>query len=315
MPVFNLFSRRNQDSTQAESDSLIYDHVPRTVRNQIIHIWDSSIGSYETSDLTITFLPNNNKAWHDLRNTVCRERGFLQLSNHPHNPRADCIDYLLSEKNVYNVLDIVEISFSKILEFRNLNRDEAENIGITQHADDAIKELNVRFRRANLGYQFESGQIVRTDNLVTHETIVKPALSFLADSRFSGAENEFLTALKHYREGSSRDAITAANSAFESTLKTICEIKHWQYNRGDTAGRLLRVVRQNGLFPDYMERSFEQLSGTLQSGLTPIRNRESSSHGQGADVKMPPEYITEYALNLCATQILYLMKSMFATMK
>ena len=316
MPVIDLYSRRKQDSTQVGSDDLIYDHVPRPVRVQIMHIWNSSIGFYEPPSY---FEPptnrNNNGAWQALHEVVCREKGLLRLSNTPRNPREACIEYILNEPNVDNVLDIVELSCHIILKSKDFAPNIAQNMGITQQPDDAISELNARFKQANLGYQFESGQIIRTDNFAMQETVVKPTLLLLTDRNFSGVNNEFLAALKHHRAGNHRDAITAANSAFESTLKTICKIKKWQYNQGDTAGRLLKIVRNNGLFPDYMGKSFDQLIATLQSGLPLIRNHESSSHGQGPELKMPPEYMTEYALNLCATQILVLIKSMRATMK
>ena len=317
LEVYEIYSRRNQASTQAGSDDLIYDHVPRRVRVQIMYIWKSSIGRYVPPSRYhgSPRKRNNNRAWQALHDFVRREKGLLQLSESPRNPRDDCIEYLLNEPNVDNVLDIVELSFRIILILGDFDRNDVKEVGITQSSDDAISELNTRFKRANLGYQFESGQIIRTDNFAMHETIVKPTLLLLSDRHFAGAENEFLTALKHYRAGNNRDAITAANSAFESTLKTICKIKKWQYDQRDTAGRLLKIVRKNGLYPDYMKTSFEQLSGTLQSGLTPIRNRESSSHGQGPELKAPPEYMTEYALNLCATQIRFLIKSMRATMK
>lgn len=317
MPVIDLYSRRKQDSTQVGSDGLIYDHIPDDVRVQIKYIWKSSIGRYVPPSRyhVSPGKRDNNRAWEDLHDFVRREKGLLQLSNPPRNPKADCIEYLLNEPNVDNVLDIVELSFRIILILKGFDRTDAKEVGITQSADAAISELNTRFKQANLGYQFESGQIIRTDNFAMHETMVKPTLLLLEDRNFSGVNNEFLTALKHYSAGNNRDAITAANSAFESTLKTICKIKEWQYDQRDTAGRLLKIVRKNGLYPDYMKTSFAQLSGTLQSGLTPIRNHESSSHGQGPELKMPPEYMTEYALNLCATQILFLIKSMHATMK
>jgi len=316
LPVINLYSRRNQGSTQVGSDDLIYDHVPETVRGQIVHIWNASIGRYPRyRSRPSEFKHDNKDAWKNLYGAVCREKGLLKLWSTARNHKEGCIQYLLNEPNVDNVLDIVELSFQMILESRHLARSTALDMGIKQQPDDAISELNVRFKQANLGYQFESGQIIRTDNFAMQETVVKPTLLLLTDRNFSGINNEFLAALKHHRAGNHRDAITAANSAFESTLKTICKIKEWQYDQRDTAGRLLKIVRREGLFPDYMGTSFEQLIATLQSGLPQIRNRESSSHGQGPELKLPPEYMTEYALNLCATQILFLIKSMRATMK
>ena len=311
MPINDLYSRRNRDVTQAETQDLAYGNLPETVRNQIVLIWDSSIGYYAVPQYPFyDTTPNNNSAWDTIHETVRRVRGLLRLSNRPLNSRDACIEYLLNESNVDNVLDIVEISFRVIFESGNILQSHARRIGITQSAGDAIDELNFRFKEASLGYQFESGQIIRTDSFATHEKIVKPTLSLLRDRRFSGAEDEYREALKHYRARNYRDAITAANSAYESTLKTICEINDWDYDQGDTAGRLLKVVRENGLFSDYMEASFDQLIGTLKSGLTPIRNRESSSHGQGPEPKNPPDHLAEYALNLCAAQILFLVSSM-----
>jgi len=317
LPIIDLFSRRNEASTQTGPDGPIYDHIPERVRVQIMYIWQSSIGRYVPPSRYhgSPRKRGNNRAWQALHDFVRREKGLLQLSKSPRNPRHDCIEYLLNEPNVDNVLDIVELSCLTILKLRNIDRHYTKQAGITQSADDAISELNTRFKQANLGYQFESGQIIKTDNFAMHETVVKPTLLLLTDRNFSGVNNEFLAALKHHRAGNHRDAITAANSALESTLKTICKIRHWQYHETDTLGRLLKIVRREGLFPDYMGKPFEQLIATLQSGLTPIRNRESSSHGQGTEVKSPPEHVTEYALNLCATQIMLLIKSMHAIMK
>lgn len=316
MPVFDPYSRRNQDSSQAESQDPIYDNIPETVRNQIVHIWNGSIGHYSPYRRPPSAIKqDNNEAWKALYDVVCREKGLLQLSNSPSNHRDDCIEYLLNQSNVDDVLDIIEISFLIILKCNEIDRHRAEMMGIKQPANDAIHELNSRFKNANIGYRFESGQIIRTDNLATHEKIVRPTLSLLTDRRFSGAAGEFSAALKHYRNGNYRDSITAANSAFESTLKTIFKIKQWDYDQGATAARLLQSARKNGLFADYMEKSFDQLIGTLKSGLTPIRNRESSSHGQGPEPKDPRDHVAEYALNLCASQILFLVKSMNEPMK
>lgn len=311
MPIVDLYSRRNQDPSHAESQDRIYDEIPETVRIQIVYIWDESIGRYAPHHGR-SYGPKheNNAAWNKLHDTVLREKGLLRLSQHTRDPREACMRYLMDEPNANNVLDIIEMSFRIILNLRKIDRFTARDMGIRQSADDAIRELNFRFKDANLGYQFESGQIIRTDSYATHEKIVKPALHLLNDPRFSGAEAEFLAALKHYRTENYRDSITSANSAIESTLKTIFRIKKWDYDQGDTAGRLLQVARKNGLFPDHMGKSFDQLISTLKSGLIPIRNRESSSHGQGPESKNPPDHVAEYALNLCAVQILFLVKSM-----
>ena len=177
--------------------------------------------------------------------------------------------------------------------------------GITVTADEAIEELNVRFRRAGVGYRFEDGQIIRIDSELIHSEVVKPALRYLQQRGFEGPREEFLKAHTHFRNGEMKDAVTNANNAFESTLKTICKQRKWQYPQGATASNLLNIVRENGLLPNYLDNSFDQLVATLKSGLPKVRN-EQGGHGQGPTPRETPEYVAAYALHLAAAKILFL---------
>ena len=49
--------------------------------------------------------------------------------------------------------------------------------------DDAVVELNTRFREHGIGYQFESNKIVRVDSQFLHQEAVKPALQLLLKAR------------------------------------------------------------------------------------------------------------------------------------
>lgn len=117
-----------------------------------------------------------------------------------------------------------------------------------------------------------------------------------------------MSAHKHYRAGETKDAITDANNAFESTMKAICDQRGWPYQSGATASQLVRVVKENGLLPDKMSKSFEQLAATLKSGLPPVRNEEGA-HGQGSDPHRTPDYVAAYALHLAAAKILFLVEA------
>ena len=138
-----------------------------------------------------------------------------------------------------------------------------------------------------------------------HSEVVKPALGFLSQPGYEGPRDEFRSAHAHYRAGEIRDAVIDANSAFESTMKTICEKRGWSYPSGARASDLLKVLREKGLLPGYLDNSFDQLAATLKSGLPKIRNEEGA-HGQGARVRETPEYVAGYALNLAAASILFL---------
>jgi hypothetical protein len=123
-----------------------------------------------------------------------------------------------------------------------------------------------------MGYRFEYGYIVRIDSELLHAQVVAPPFKLFHDQRFSGPHSEYLLAHDHYRAGRTSDAITNANSAFESTMKIICHLKGWEY-KGDRATDLVKVLRANGLFPHYLDVSLDQLIAAMKSGLPVVRNK------------------------------------------
>ena len=307
MTIHDLYSYRNRVSKENESDVYKYDSLPAGLRAQIVHIWDQAIGQYDS-------FPNSpiNQAWDTIHMAVAREHGVLQLVDGC-TPEDQCKNYLLkSEDQVDRLLDLIEYSFWCIhknidqLSSYKKNRFSymGKNFGEVT-SDDVIKELNGRFQRACVGYGFESGRIVRIDSELIHSEIVKPALRLLNGDGFEGPQNEFLKAHEHYRHGRNKEAVTFANNAYESMLKVICDHKGWEYETGATAAELYKVVRKNGLLPDYLDRSFDQLASSLKSGLPKVRGREGS-HGQGKTPRHSPEYIAGYAIHLAAANILFL---------
>ena len=159
-----------------------------------------------------------------------------------------------------------------------------------------------------MGYRFENGKVFPIDSDLIHSEIVKPALQYLLIPGFEGPCDEFMNAYAHYRDGQMKDAITDANNAFESTLKTICDKRCWTYSQGSRSSDLLKIVRDNGLFPNYLDNSFDQLLATLKSGLPKVRSEEGA-HGQGATPREAPDYIAAYALHLSAAKILFLIEA------
>lgn len=226
------------------------------------------------------------------------------------DPKNDILESI-AEYEIDDWLSVVEYCFVCVDQIRNWHPQTRTLKGITQDPEDAIDELNVRFRQAGFGYQFEAGQIVRVDSQYLHSEVVKPALALLSDPRFAGAQEEFLAAHAHYRAGEFEDAIVDANRAFESTMKAICNVKGngREYHSGARASDLIKVIRRNGLLPDYLDQSFDQLIATLQSGLPRVRN-EAGGHGQGAAPRETPGYIAGYALHLAAANVVLLVEAM-----
>ena len=273
-------------------------NLPKPLRIQIIHIWEDAIGRYRG--------PNNNvSGWSKLERAIAKEFGLFSLGNE-RNPYARCAGYFLNSEPLEKALDVIDISFQFIEEAG----EEPGSIGwitfgITASPESAIEELNVRFQRAGVGYRFEEGIIFRIDSELVHSEVVKPALRYLNEPRFEGPRDEFLCAHAHYRAGEMKDAIVDANNAFESTLRTVCDQRAWPYPAGARASDLLKIVRGNGLWPDYLDKSFDQLVATLQSGLPEVRNKEAA-HGQGAAPRETPDHVAGYALHLAAANILFI---------
>ena len=176
---------------------------------------------------------------------------------------------------------------------------------MTQAPTKAINELNERFQRAGLGYQFENHRILKLDSALIHQEIVKPTLRFISKPGFEVPSREFLEAHAHYRTGEFRDAIVHAGNAFESTLKVICDLREWPYPTGARISDLLKVVRDKELLPSYLDTSFDQLVATLRSGLPKIRNEEGA-HGRGIANRDTPPYIAAYALHLAGAKTILL---------
>ena len=217
-----------------------------------------------------------------IHDQFAKERGVFNLGGE-RKFDSRCENYFLNCKSVEIALDLVELTFLYIYKVaREYSSTDQETYGIKVTANGAIKELNERFRRAAVGYRFENGKIFRIDSELIHSEIVKPALQYLHTPGFEGPCDEFMSAYAHYRAGQIKDAITDANNAFESTLKTICDQRSWQYSQSSRSSDLLKIVRDNGLLPDYLDNSFDQLLATLKSGLPKVRNEEGA-HGQGAN--------------------------------
>ena len=165
-----------------------------------------------------------------------------------------------------------------------------------------------RFKQHNLGYEFINGEVIRKDNELIHQEIVKPALKLLNDNNFAGAEQEFLDAFDHRRKGENKDAILDALKAFESTMKTICDRLGYTYDPAkSTAKDLISILETNNFYPSYMNNHMTSLRTSLESGLPTLRNK-NAGHGQGPSVVNVSDEFTEYALNLAATNIVLLVK-------
>jgi hypothetical protein len=144
----------------------------------------------------------------------------------------------------------------------------------------------------------EYPRIISKENEVLHNEAITPALHLLSAISFKLANAEFLKALEDHRKGDFSDCLTKCGSAFESTMKIICEKHAIPLKQTDTASTLLKAIIGKSKLDTFWEPPL-MLIATL-------RNRLSSSHGAGSQAKIVPRHIATYAINATASAIVLL---------
>ncbi|MEH2319459.1 STM4504/CBY_0614 family protein [Nostoc sp.] len=300
MKVYDIYSKRQKRLMGEFLDVYRYDYISKQLRVQIIHILNDAIGEHRNLQTIQSF--------QNIHDILCREHGKLWLKEILSNGYIqDVFDFMLETKVIEEILDVVELSFELI---DRAYRDDSLRC-ITKSKitpDEAIKELNYRFREHGVGYQYESGEIIRVDSQIIHAEAVKPVLELLSDTRFQGANEEFLKAHEHYRHGRYKECLVECLKSFESTMKTICDIRGWIYQPGDTAKNLINVCFQNNLIQPYLQTQFTSLKSNLESGVPTMRNK-NAGHGQGSQPLTVPQYFAAYQLHLTASTILFLLEA------
>jgi AbiJ N-terminal domain 4 len=302
MALLNLFSKRQSRSRGEMPDVYVYNDLPHPLRVQIVHIIQDAFGK----DRTGRRCPEN--AYGQIKGALCREYGLFELVAQPDSDAHSVLNFFLTEKNVERALDVVELCFRFISIDIAGSKQYKYETNRQIEPNDAIDELNQRFKESGVGYQFESHEIIRVDSEFIHSEAVKPTLQLLRGDGFKGANEEFLLAHEHYRHGRYKECLVDSLKSFESTMKAICKIRGWTTQPGDTAKALIAVCFNHNLLPAYLESQMGSLRSLLESGIPTIRNK-LGGHGQGSDPIIVPDYLARYALNLTATCILFLMEA------
>ncbi|MGI8425301.1 MAG: STM4504/CBY_0614 family protein [Actinomycetota bacterium] len=306
MGVFDLFSKRQRRARGEMPDVYVYDTLPQGLRVQIVHIIQDAFGvdHYGTH--------NAAKAYEFVKQALCREYGLFELVRYAQADVESVINFFLQEESTERALDVVELCFKVINDYIPDSQAYKYNTDRKLEADDAVAELNERFKEHGVGYQFESNELIRLDSDFLHAEAIKPTLMVLRGEGFKGANEEFLLAHEHYRHGRHKECLVDALKAFESSMKAICKIRRWPSQPNDTAKTLISTCLAQGLLPPYLESQMGSLRSLLESGVPTVRNK-LGGHGQGPDPTTVPEYVARYALNLTATSILFLVEAHAAT--
>ena len=292
MQDYQVFSKRNK---VVQFDVLEYDWIPEKLRNQIYFIWKDALGA-EVAGFHVDSYPS--QAFMNIHDTVCREHGIEKLNHNESSDARRCFGYLREGLDNEMLLDLIEVSMREIKPLRTMYTH-----GLKKNEEEAIKELNQRFRENGVGYEFTNGILIRKDSEYIHEEVTKPALHLLQEEGFEGALEEFLEAHDYFRKEEYKPCIISASNAFESTMKTICAKQGWEVSGSGTSSQLIRTIVENGLVPNYLESYMASLRG-----LSTVRNKKVG-HGQGEEAIPVPAHFVNYALHLCATNIVFLVEA------
>ena len=299
MAIIDLFSKRQKRLP----DVYRYDELPIPFRTQVVQILEEVFG--QSSDAHRGF-------WR-IHKALTKEYGWFQLPVQERRYRTQLGDpdyqtiifeFFCVDPSVERGLDVIELSFREAyVHWQEIPPGMRSRL---TPPDEAVAELNARFREHGIGYKFESGQVVKADSELLHQEAVRPALRVLLAPHFSGAEKEFLRAHEHYRNERFEEAIGDSLKALESTLKVICQRQGWSFDKNKaTASTLIQIIFDNDLIPQYLQSQFSSLRSVLESGVPTIRNRDSG-HGSGGAPRKVPEHLAAYALNLTASAIVFL---------
>jgi hypothetical protein len=304
MGVFELFSKRQKRLRGEVSDVYVYDIVPQQLRVQIVQIIQDTVGatSYRYDDSLVS-----ESVYQFIHKVLCREYGVFSLGADYQSDKECVLNFLLNTNEVEKVLDVIELCFRYIERVIKKDYNYNSHNHVETTPDEAVNELNERFKEHGIGFQYEQGELIRVDSTYTHAEIVKPTLALLRNIKFEGANDEYLKAHEHYRHGRNKECLAECLKAFESTMKIICKEKGWAFSQVDTSKKLIQICLQNNLVPAFTQTQISSLQNLLESGIPTIRNK-LGGHGQGQVPQKVDDEMTRYALNLTGSNIIFLIE-------
>jgi hypothetical protein len=295
--IIDLFSKRQKKARGEVPDVYQYSEIPTPLRIQIVHIIESAtnVQKYDNRGAK--------GAFDFVVKTLCREYGVFKLADDSQGSYSQTANYFLNVKDTEKALDVIELCFRVI---DKLVRDRPhEYASPSQNPDDAIDELNHRFREHGVGFQFEQGAIIRLDSELLHADVVRPLLAAMTAKPYIPALSEFHSAHEHYRHKRYKECLNDCLKAFESTMKAICAKRGWPVDSTATAKTLVQTLFDNSFFPAYLQTQMSALRTLLESGTPTIRNK-NSGHGQGITITNVPEELASYCIHLTATNLLFI---------
>lgn len=297
MPVIELYSERLLREQGKLPDILTYDAFSEKLRRQLFYAFEEVLGIEADTIRNQLIADSCVRFVRFLRSRHGAEALHPPLKSGSYEGQdcwRDLKAFVLNHPNIPDLLNAVQ---SVAIYFP----DKAAKTGYSE-------DVNRAFNFARVGYQLEGTQIVRIDSTYMHADVVKPALMLLNGPEWVGPENEFRTALEHYRDGNTKESNQAALNALESTMKAICKLRGWTHDPGAQAKHLIAICFDKGLVPLYWASAWSGLRCILESGVPTGRNK-AGGHGQGPVIQDAPPHLASYILHMTGAAIVYLIEA------
>jgi hypothetical protein len=302
--IINLFSKRQKKARGEVPDVYQYSEIPGPLRIQIVHIITAATNIDKYSHSAFGSMPHGaHEAFETIVKALRHEYGVFKLCGREKDASAEVINFFLTEQDIEKALDVVELCFRWIN--TSIRNNPYQYLNPSQSPDEAIDELNNRFKEHGVGYQFEQASIIRIDSELLHAEVVRPLLAAMTAKPFVPALSEFQSAHEHYRHKRYKECLNDCLKAFESTMKAVCAKRGWPVDPKATASPLVQALFDNQFFPAYLQTQMSALRTLLESGTPTIRNK-NSGHGQGTSIIEVPESLASYCIHMTATNLLFI---------
>ena len=290
------------------------DNISESFRLQIYYVIEDTLGKWKNSPFgpdTLSY-PTNNSRWDAVERILLKKLGTSQLAKGP----SSCVrvrSYILK-------CDPPEFLLV-ILAFLLVVRELAVSVGRPiktgiKHLDISFESvldgIHTIFRTNNFEYEIiESAaglEAISIDSQYLHEEVIKKTRKLFYDLKFQGPLQEFDDALAALENQDYDTAINEALKAFESTMKAILqELKH-PFNPKWAAKDLIKALTEAGVIPTTFGSLSTGVRTVLESGLPSIRNAPGVAHGSGRDPKEIEQSYAQFAVHLCGSYVVFMIK-------
>lgn len=302
-----LFSQRYKEENNLYPEIYQYDNVPSAVRilleNKLFDLypfcWNEKHSNYNVKK--------------DKFVDLMRHLVEVFLENHPIMTMKSVSNYyqflekLIKEGSLEEFLDVYELL---VFGIKCIIVDGKQSYGFNSeiHISKILCYLNTKFLEYGFGYEFnlDCGHIIRVDNKLTHQEIVKPSLHLLTDKRFLSANDEYLKAHEAYKNGNSKEVFINCCSSLESVMKIVIGLNDWEMPRSSTSSLLIDTLIENKFFKPYYSNILNNLKEVI-SITSKVRNKEGG-HGAGTEELCNDMSLMTYVINITASTILFLME-------